>query len=247
MSEEQTQNIKAKIEKLLQLATSDNENEASMAMAKAVDLMNKYSISKGQLHGKELTTKIFELKYKVIPVWVSDLVYLVTNASGVYTVFQNARNSQYKNALFFFSGTEADVENIDYILTFLIREIEKKSKKYTKTLPSYLGNMEKQAKSKAYRMGLAEGIGERMEELTNKFFKEYAEQSTSLVPVSDHKQKKLDAEEWYKKDHKVRSANSIIQRPDQESRNAGKSDSSSITINKGVNGTSVGAQTAITA
>lgn len=247
MSETELSTMKAKIEKLLQLATSDNENEAALAMSKAVDLMNKHSIDEGQLHGKELKTVEFQLKYKVIPVWVIDLVYMVTNASGIYTVYQNTRNSQFHNASFYFSGTEADVENIVYILTFLIREIEKKSKKYTKTLPSYLDNMEKQAKSKAYRLGLAHGIGDRMGELTDQFFKEYAETSTSLVPVADHKQKKTNAEEWYKKDHEVRQASSKTQLPDQDAVNAGKADSASISINKGVDGTTVGAQKTITA
>ena len=40
------ENIKEKIQKLLNLATSDNEHEAALALAKATELMNKWNLDK---------------------------------------------------------------------------------------------------------------------------------------------------------------------------------------------------------
>ena len=38
------ENIKEKIQKLLNLATSDNEYEAALALTKATELMNKWNL-----------------------------------------------------------------------------------------------------------------------------------------------------------------------------------------------------------
>lgn len=46
-----------KIEKLLALSNSDNENEAKSAMLKAQELMAKHKIDRGQLEGKEQEEK----------------------------------------------------------------------------------------------------------------------------------------------------------------------------------------------
>ena len=225
--------IKAKIEKLLSLAQSDNVNEANLAMEKAVDLMNRYSISEDQLNGNEILTKKIPLKYKVIPTWISDLYFGVASASGVFCAYANDRNGS--NAYFYFSGKESDVMNAEYVAEFLARKIMSMSKKYTKSLPKYLDNMEKQFRSKSYRSGAVETVVDRMQEITKKFFDTQTYDS-ALVPVDT---RIAEGREFFLKNRRVRKVSSKRSLGDLDAKRAGRSDANSISINKGVNGTSV--------
>ena len=68
------ENIKEKIQKLLNLATSDNEHEAALALAKATELMNKWNLDQATVQGTKIeTTEIYMPFYK----WTSENQVLV--------------------------------------------------------------------------------------------------------------------------------------------------------------------------
>ena len=65
---------KEKIQKLLNLATSDNEHEAALALAKATELMNKWNLDKGSVLGTNIEKVERELPFYK---WTSENQVLV--------------------------------------------------------------------------------------------------------------------------------------------------------------------------
>jgi len=229
-----SEKIKARIIKLLALATSSNEAESLSAMNKAVELMQKYSIDENQLHKQTIETLQIETKYKLIPSWVAVLYNEISKSAGVYCVYNNAIGFNNTNAEFYLSGRKSDILNVEYITTYLMAQIEKMSKEFTKTLPKDMKPMDKQQMSKSYRMGMSVGLGARMNEITKEFFKEI--NSTALVPVDDNIVKYNEAEEDFLKDNKVNMTKRTATLH-QEAADRGNQDSAKISINKSIDGT----------
>ena len=72
--------IIAKIQKLLKLSESPNENEAFAATQKANDLLTKHNISLGDLEINESNfVKEIAFNYKRLPTWQSQLIGAVAN------------------------------------------------------------------------------------------------------------------------------------------------------------------------
>ena len=63
MSNEQMKEVIKKVQKLLALAQSDNENEARLALQKAQELQAKYNIVFDQLDVEDESQKVIEEKY----------------------------------------------------------------------------------------------------------------------------------------------------------------------------------------
>jgi ribosomal protein L17 len=63
MSNEQMKEVIKKVQKLLALAQSDNENEARLALQKAQELQAKYNIVFDQLDIEDESQKVIEEKY----------------------------------------------------------------------------------------------------------------------------------------------------------------------------------------
>ena len=68
------ENIKDKIQKLLNLATSDNEHEAAAALAKATELMNKWNLDRETVLGQKLERKDIKMYFYK---WTDENVTLV--------------------------------------------------------------------------------------------------------------------------------------------------------------------------
>lgn len=228
------QKIREKIEKLLRLATSPNENEAKSAMDKAVKLMQEHSIEESQLNGNTMITSLIETDYTIIPSWVTSLYDGVSTSAGVYCCYQNGRRGSNIKGKFFLTGREADVQNVAYIIIVLNSQIMSMSKKYAKTINGMYTNNEKQTMAKSYRVGMVRGLTNRMMEMTEKFFKERPK-GKDLIVVADHVTKFQEAMDLFKSDNKVKSQ-SRQQTTDARALIAGESDSLKISINQGVDG-----------
>ena len=77
---------KEKIQKLLNLATSDNEHEAALALAKATELMNKWNLDKGSVLGTNIEKVERELPFYK---WTSEnqvLVNLLTRLCDGFVI-----------------------------------------------------------------------------------------------------------------------------------------------------------------
>lgn len=228
------ENIRRKIEKLLRLATSPNENEAKSAMDKAVKLMQKHSIEESQLNGNRMITSLIDTDYTIIPNWVTSLYDGVSISAGVYCCYQNGIRGTELKGKFFLTGREADVQNVAYIIIVLNSQIMRMSKKYTKTIDGMYTNMEKQTMAKSYRIGMVQGLTDRMMEMTEKFFRERPK-GKDLVVVANHITKFQEAMDLFESENEVESQ-SRQQTTNAMAMMAGKSDSSKITINQGVDG-----------
>lgn len=161
---------KDKVKKLLELSLSDNENEAKIALRQAMSLMNKHNITKDEVYGQKMMSKVITTPYYRVPNWYSSLYDLMSTVSGCFCVYQNGNSYKDKQATIRITGRERDVENAEYLIVFLSREVEKSIKKYKKELSrkgvtSYISR-----RLSAYRMGFIEKIHAKIEASQHQFF-----------------------------------------------------------------------------
>ena len=73
-------------------------------------------------------------------------------------------------AVFIITGRQRDVENVEYLIIFLRRDIEKSVIKYKKELSGHGVRQKILARVKAYRLGFVKRISSRMYECQDQFF-----------------------------------------------------------------------------
>ena len=113
------ENIKEKIQKLLNLATSDNEYEAALALTKATELMNKWNLDKGSVLGTNIEKVERELPFYK---WTSEnqvLVNLLTRLCDGFCLYVNGNKKANKFAKILISGRPRDLENFGYLYDFI--------------------------------------------------------------------------------------------------------------------------------
>ena len=62
--------VKTKIEKLLRLSLSTSSHEASLAAQRAIELMDKHSITREDLNKESIVIHKIEIDYARVPGWV---------------------------------------------------------------------------------------------------------------------------------------------------------------------------------
>ena len=155
------ENIKEKIQKLLNLATSDNEHEAALALAKATELMNKWNLDQATVQGTKIeTTEIYMPFYK----WTSEnqvLVNLLAKLCDGFCLFGSGNKQQDRFAKILISGRPRDLENFRYLYDFINTKMWKESKKYKlKIRNSNQGKNNLEVKS--FRIGFLRKIEEKL-------------------------------------------------------------------------------------
>jgi len=161
---------KDKIKKLLELSLSDNENEAQIALRQAMSLMNKHNITKDEVYGQAMANKIIKTPYYRVPGWYSSLHYLMAKVSGCFCVYQNGDSYDNKKATIQITGRERDVDNAEYLIVFLSREIEKSVRKYKKELTRQGIEHHITRRVTAYRIGFINKIYKKIHECQHQFF-----------------------------------------------------------------------------
>jgi len=142
------ENIKDKIRKLLALSKSDNENEAYIALQKANDLINQYKIDETSLRFETIHVK----STKYYKPYRSTIAAAVAWLYGCYTY----RDIDLRT--FVFSGEPLYVYLAGEMFTYLINAINRCSRK----------TIRKNAKRKfrlSFKYGMAERIYNRIMEL----------------------------------------------------------------------------------
>jgi hypothetical protein len=202
--------IKDRIAKLLRLAMSENQHEAELAAAKAVELMQRYALSHDDLEIKELFTKTIELDYARIPIWIRELYSNMARVNGCYMVWINGWRHRYKKsgkrAKIVLTGRESDVLNVEYLLCVFIREVESHANRYAVSLGRV---QKKRAKLRDYRLGLGKGLVERMAEAMQKWEDKPLDSNLPNPPVP-MKNRYDEAKEHYRSEHKVRCVRTHI-------------------------------------
>lgn len=172
----QTENLKSiekqkdKIRKLLELSLSDNENEASIALRQAISLMNAHNITKDEVYGQNMANKVITTPYYRIPDWFITLHNLMAKVSGCFCVYRNGDSFLNKFGYVQITGRQRDVENAEYLIVFLSREIEKSVNQYRLKLSQQGIRSQVSARVKAYRVGFINKTYKKMDECQHQFF-----------------------------------------------------------------------------
>jgi len=225
--------IKEKIEKLLRLSLSENRHEAELAARRAMELMQRYALDHGDIFREELVTREFEVDYARIPIWLRELYGGLSSINGVYMVWIDGyrygeKKKSLKKARIVLTGRESDILNTEYLLTVFLREIERKSAEYGRTLGRVA---DKRSLLNSYRIGLGRGLCERLLEATE--YVEHSSEGRSLVPVS-HDDRYEISREFYIRDNEVKSVESRVKR--NLAYYAGVIDAKDVEINRPVTG-----------
>ena len=184
------ENIKDKIQKLLNLATSDNEHEATLALTKATELMNKWNLDQATVQGTKIeTTEIYMPFYK----WTSEnqvLVNLLAKLCDGFCLFGSGNKQQDRFAKILISGRPRDLENFRYLYDFINTKMWKESEKYKlKIRNSNQGKNNLEVKS--FRIGFLRKIEEKLIASKHEFFTV----NKALVSI-DSETKRKEAEDF---------------------------------------------------
>ena len=184
------ENIKEKIQKLLNLATSDNEYEAALALTKATELMNKWNLDQATVQGTKIeTTEIYMPFYK----WTSEnqvLVNLLAKLCDGFCLFGSGNKQQDRFAKILISGRPRDLENFRYLYDFINTKMWKESEKYKlKIRNSNQGKNNLEVKS--FRIGFLRKIEEKLIASKHEFFTV----NKALVSI-DSETKRKEAEDF---------------------------------------------------
>ncbi len=161
---------KDKIRKLLELSLSDNENEASIALKQAMSLMNAHNITKDEVYGQNMANKVITTPYYRIPDWYVTLHNTMAKVSGCFCVYCNGDSYDDTFGYIQITGRQRDVDNAEYLIVFLSREIEKSVNQYKSQLKKRNIKTQIASRVKAYRMGFISRIYNKMYECQNQFF-----------------------------------------------------------------------------
>lgn len=172
---------KEKIQKLLNLAMSDNENEAKLASQMAYRLMKKNSLTRSEVDGQEFLCLKMQPKGKRVSTWEKYLYSYVASTAGVFLAHRSGHDGNDRepsqDAVLMLTGRERDVLNAAYLIECYIREIEALVKKRKKAL----GMSTKEAND--YRLGLISGVGLKLKRDKEQFFAETREEFHEVVSV----------------------------------------------------------------
>lgn len=188
------ENIKEKIQKLLNLATSDNEHEASIALAKATELMNKWNLDKEAVLGQKIERVDIEMPFYKWTTENQKLVAILSKLCDGYCLYATGNKKFGNFAKIVLSGRPRDLENFRYLFDFLDKKLRKESEKYKLSIrvPGINNKDNKNSiETKSFRIGFLRKIEEKLEVSKKEFFTT----NKSLV-VIDSEAKRKEAEEY---------------------------------------------------
>ena len=187
------ENIKEKIQKLLNLATSDNEHEASAALAKATELMNKWNLDRETVLGQKLERIDIKMPFYK---WTDENVALVSILSKLcdgFCLYKSGNKKFDRPAEVCLSGRPRDVENFGYLFEFLNTKLRKESQKYKLSIRNSGSGKKNNVATKSFRIGFLEKIEEKL----NKSKKQFFTDNKALI-VIDSDVKRKEAEDYLK-------------------------------------------------
>ena len=221
---------KEKIQKLLNLATSDNEHEAALALAKATELMNKWNLDKGSVLGTNIEKVERELPFYK---WTSEnqvLVNLLTRLCDGFCLYVNGNKKANKFAKILISGRPRDLENFGYLYDFINTKLWSESQKYKLKIRKS-GQDKNTTELKSFRIGFLKKIEEKLIASKHEFFTV----NKALVSI-DSETKRKEAEEFLMNSREdVKTVTSTIRIADRHLE-AGKEIAESVDLNVAING-----------
>lgn len=203
--------IAEKIQKLLSLANSCNENEAKLAAQKAQELLVKYNLSMQEVtavnydYEKKDFTEINRVERHIL-----NIGQILQTYFFVKIVIHRGKSRFDKSRLFIY-GKPLNIETAGYVYSFLVQAYPELWKKHKKE--------NKDAHRISYYRGLTAGLTEALKVARFK-----VEQETGLVIIADK-----ELEKMVKGRSTIRSA---ATRHEENSFNSGLQDGKNIKIRK---------------
>jgi hypothetical protein len=227
------ENIKEKIQKLLNLATSDNEHEAASALAKATELMNKWNLDKEMVLGQKLERRDIEMPFYK---WTDEnisLIGILAELCDGFCLYSSGNKKLGRYAMACLSGRPRDLENFGYLFNFLNTKLKKESEKYKLSIRDSGSGRKNNIALKSFRIGFLEKIEEKLESSKKQFFSD----NKSLI-VIDSEVKRKEAEEYLKDllNGKIKKMPTKTITINDRHLEAGKSIAEEIDLNIAVNG-----------
>lgn len=182
MNEEQLNTVKRRIKKLLALSKSPNENEASLAMKMANELIAQYRLNESEF--SDYTKKVIKSTKRYVE-WRAILANAIEQLYATY----HYRNVNTGN--FIFVGNELDVFMSTEMFLYLTKTVDRMAK----------NNIRKNAKYRfrqSYRSGVASRLYDRIAELGQECSwrnPEQLEQQKNDISLWVHNQTKLVSNE----------------------------------------------------
>lgn len=182
MNEEQLNTVKRRIKKLLALSKSPNENEASLAMKMANDLIAQYKFNESDF--SNYTSKVIKSTKRFVE-WRAILANAVEELYATYH-YKNVNTGR-----FVFYGEELDVFMSTEMFLYLTKTVDRMAK----------NNIRKNAKYRfrqSYRSGVASRLYDRIAELGQECSwrnPEQLEQQKNDISLWVHNQTKLVSNE----------------------------------------------------
>ena len=124
-----------KVRKLLQLAKSDNANEAAAAMAKAQSLIEQHRLSVAELEASgdgdqesKTPTVVMVLEGVRLPIWQVRLIIILVEANGCDTWQGYAHKAGKVVSHYQVIGRASDVEAVKYLFAYSVSELTRLAK-----------------------------------------------------------------------------------------------------------------------
>jgi len=118
-----------KIQKLLNLSTSSNANEAAAALAKASEIMAEHNLTQSSLLRHQIGTIEIKSTQSISKAkdWEANLFAIIGNAFGCKTTFRhgNSKNKKDYWARYNYIGPKMNLPLAEYTVTFLQRQLVK--------------------------------------------------------------------------------------------------------------------------
>jgi hypothetical protein len=211
-----------KIQKLLALATSSNENEAALAAAKAQELLVKYNLNMNEVdaHDADYTREAGEVLKRVSK--KDRFINMILTEFFFVDIVMSSRVG--RGTSFITLGKRHNVEIASYVRGFLMRAFEESFTIYRKNTGAAVGARD------SFYYGMFKGIKAQLSETKAK-----VEQQVGLVVVADPG---LLA---FTKNHfsSLKTAKMSVSTRSTEAHSAGMQTGRTLRIGRGLNGPSV--------
>lgn len=165
-------NIKEKIQKLLNMASDEtgNEHEMNIALKKATELMNKWNLDINTVMGQSLEVQVYKFDFYR---WTSELYYLtglLMQLSDTCGFYQNGSKKYNNFAALHISGRTRDIENFIYLFEFIRKTLNKESNKYKLSIRKSGTDKRNHIETKSFRFGFIDVMARKLNENKSAFF-----------------------------------------------------------------------------
>lgn len=236
--------VKERIQKLLNLSMSDNEHEASLALEKATELMNKWNLDEQDIDGTKVVMQKREFSFFKWDSSKLSLIDGICKVSDTANCYYSGKKIKYKikgtteiktmerNAGIFISGRVRDIDNAIYLFDIILRNVIKAAQKYKLSIRNTEISKNNKKRIDAFKLGYIDQIISKLSREKVKFFSE----NKALISI-DHEVKLKEAKDKLQSEVDFRQIDKKELAVSMEDYSNGKIVANELELNNGVNNT----------